>query len=355
MPKYREATAEKVLRLICSTFARWKTCRIHASLVEHLLELTGGVEPALLEAVQVCDSAQFDGHNSAGAFARAPRLRSWHGFLDNEHATTWRQLTRMSVSNWVTLRSLMPVLQACHELVELRVCIKNPGHSTADAQDRVDLPCIEELILGLDHVHTLTELLTSLTVPRLLRLQIQGNNETDDGQLNVERWPVEELDGMLGRSHCKIENLALRCISMPSGEMLAMAKQFSSLLELDIRHDYALPIILTDDLLRSMTAVREGPPPLLPQLKNLSIMGPLQLDHAVLLMMVELRTTKRFTRLHISAMRGSKSDDMDKYTEDRIGAMVDSSFSFVFDDVLARDTFQGIDFALLGAGLSTVW
>ncbi|KAI5888695.1 uncharacterized protein SCHCODRAFT_01132665 [Schizophyllum commune H4-8] len=337
---YWEEIVGKIVRLVFTTFARWKTCVMPAFLAHVVPELAPGVIPELLEHVEV----RHTWHDiSVESFSNAPRLHSWTGPVANSAGTLpWAQLTELRVHDFTSMVAVTDILASCRRLVTLEVCVGQQGNEPGGSVHEV--PCLEDVTFVMDSPQVLVHLLSTLILPRLRRLCLHGVGlagrrtllEEAYGRLRLDAWPMREFDAFLVRSQCTITALKLKTIIIPINDFLGMLERLPSISdfvleeESSVRED-VLGMIpgssVTDDLLHRMTAVKGGPPPLLPCLTRWTIEGILHFSHQALVDMVKSRTHPRLEYLSINAADGSVPDEMEDSTRSSLeAAMTEDGF-----------------------------
>ncbi|KAL1704786.1 hypothetical protein EV121DRAFT_205003 [Schizophyllum commune] len=335
-----EEIVGKVVRLVFTTFARWKTCVLPAFLVHIIPELAPGVVPGLLEHAEV-ERTWYD--ISVEGFSNAPRLHSWTGPVTNSAGTLpWAQLTDLRVHDFTSMVTVTSILASCRRLVTLEVCVGQQGNEPGGPVHEV--PCLEDATFVMDSPQVLVHLLSSLTLPRLRRLSLHGVGPTGRrtfleeayGRLRLDAWPMLEFDAFLDRSQCTITALKLRTIIVPTDDFLGVLERLPFISnfvleeESSVRED-VLGMIpgssVTDHLLRRMTAEEGGQPTLLPCLTRWTIKGILHFSHQALVDMVKSRTRPCLEFLSINAADGSVPDEMDASTRSSLrAAMAEDGF-----------------------------
>ncbi|KAI4520364.1 hypothetical protein GGG16DRAFT_59529 [Schizophyllum commune] len=337
---YWEGIVGEVVRLVFTTFARWKACVLPAFFVHIIPELAPGVLPELLEHAEV-QRTWYD--ISVECFSNAPRLHSWTGSVTNSAGTLpWAQLTELRVHDFTSMVTVTDILASCRRLVTLEVCV---GQQRSEPGGPVhEVPCLEDATFVMDSPQVLVHLLRSLTLSRLRRLSLHGVGPTGRrtlleeayGRLRLDAWPMHEFDALLARSQCTITALKLRTIIVPTDDFLGVLERLPSISDLvleeesSVRED-VLGMIpgssVTDDLLRRMTVMEGGPPALLPRLTRWTIKGILHFSHQALVDMVQSRIHPRLEFLSVNAADGSVPDEMDASTRSSLrAAMAEGGF-----------------------------
>ncbi|KAL1673050.1 hypothetical protein EV122DRAFT_223479 [Schizophyllum commune] len=338
--EYWEDIVGRVVRLVFTTFSRWKTCVMPAFLAHIIPELAPGVVPELLEHAEV-QRTWYD--ISVEGFSNAPRLRSWTGPVTNSAGTLpWAQLTDLRVHDFTSMVTVTSILANCRRLVNLEVCVGQQGNEPGGPVHEV--PCLEDATFVMDSPQVLVHLLSSPTLPRLRRLSLHGVGPTGRrtlleeayGRLRLDAWPVHEFDAFLDRSQCTITALKMRTIIVPTDDFLGVLERLPAISdfvleeESSVRED-VLGMIpgssVTDDLLRRMTAMEGGPPALLPRLTRWTIKGILHFSHQALVDMVQSRIHPRLEFLSVNAADGSVPDEIDASTRSSLrAAMAEGGF-----------------------------
>lgn len=216
---------------------------------------------------------------SAFMFETAPRLRILNLQIPNEMRGDYRQLFKWSnlthfTSNYAVGsrdRSFIEGLLRCQGLQTCKIVLN-------DMQRLSSPPAL------LPHLHTLqiTDLfgandhfLENLVVPSLRDFRLLGN---------CRDWPVDKLTDLTRRSSCNLKHLGFK-YSCPDS-LLDFLKHTQSLTTLDIRCGASVTQLPFDITLLHPSNMT---PPLLPNLENIFLAGPFQINVESIVTMVDSR------------------------------------------------------------------